>query len=161
MGEKFDFNKLIPYPIEYRIRDDDHKKVCNETNFPIIRVPGQHKAEIEFIKKYGDGKDGFNNGGYEWCCKNWGTKWGAIDVKVYDSHIVFYTAWSYPLPIFIELAKTFQDMTMHFEWFERGMSFCGGFTCNCLEDHYDDEVEWFPGVVSSKWEGEYHGHKGG
>ena len=31
-----------------------------------------------YIDKYGFPKDGYNQGGYQWCCDNWGTKWGSI-----------------------------------------------------------------------------------
>lgn len=45
-GNNLDFNKIIPYPKEYADRD-----------------------------KNSDRWEGFNNGGYNWCVQNWGTKW--------------------------------------------------------------------------------------
>lgn len=42
---------------------------------------------------------------YEWCNKNWGTKWNGYDCFVGDDYIQFDTAWSTPKPLLLELSK--------------------------------------------------------
>ena len=64
--EVFDFNKIIPYPKKYA----DADKAQAEWR----KIPGNEN-------KYGglEVPDGFNHGGYDWCLKNWGTKWNACN----------------------------------------------------------------------------------
>ncbi len=49
---------------------------------------------------------------YEWCNKNWGTKWNSCnnDSDLEARIIIFSTAWSCPIPIVIALAKKFPDV---------------------------------------------------
>ena len=81
---KFSFNAFIPYPKKYKT---PNKKT---------------------------GKDGYNSGGYEWCCMNWGTKWNAQDVKMVTDnselgHIKFeyMTAWSPPIQIICKMSQVY------------------------------------------------------
>lgn len=51
---------------------------------------------------------------YDWCIKNWGTKWNAYayfvtDENINNGEIKFETAWSSPLPVIVELSKKFSD----------------------------------------------------
>ena len=68
-GEKspFDFDRLIPYPEEFReldrLAEEWGKKAPEERTDPCP-------------------KDGYNQGGYEWCVEHWGTKWNACGVRV-------------------------------------------------------------------------------
>lgn len=105
----FDFNVLIPYPEQYSILD----KVRNE-------------AEKNGTKWSDLPKDGFNQGGYEWCRDHWGTKWDAYDIGFdYDS-VYFQTAWSTPLPIWAELSKRFPDLRLEVEYADEDIgSNCG------------------------------------
>ena len=118
--EKFEVNgelkatNVIPYPRDleildkkgngYTLTDDEEKELT------LIGLEG----------KYDTNKDGFNQGGYDWNCKNWGTKWGFCDCSVeelsedyikYD----FSTAWSPITTVIIEMSKQFPDIT--FEYF--------------------------------------------
>lgn len=45
---------------------------------------------------------------YEWCPKNWGTKWNAYEVTVEDNTITFDTAWNDPEPIIKLLLDKFK-----------------------------------------------------
>lgn len=54
---------------------------------------------------------------YDWCIKNWGTKWNAYEQqhlsnKFYNI-IIFETAWSYPRPIIEKLAEKY-DFTLYY-----------------------------------------------
>ena len=58
----FDFNRVIPYPEHFRELDGPFKEWMTT---PAEERTGPPPA------------DGFNQGGYEWCLLNWGTKWNA------------------------------------------------------------------------------------
>lgn len=49
---------------------------------------------------------------YEWCNKNWGTKWNSCDNcnDLERRTIIFSTAWSCPIPIVAALAEKFPDV---------------------------------------------------
>ena len=51
---------------------------------------------------------------YEWCNKNWGTKWNSCDncSDLKKRTIIFSTAWSCPIPIVIALAQNFRMWTL-------------------------------------------------
>ena len=147
----FDFNKIIPYPEHFKQRDDDASAT----------KPTEVAA---FIEKYGDRNDGYNSGGYTWCCDNWGTKWNAYEVVRRDYSLFFQTAWAPPKPVIVALAKLFPDVTFHLEFFEHGMEFAGGFTCfgRCdYEEEYEDEPFSAGKVVREWYTNEYKGSKGG
>ena len=49
---------------------------------------------------------------YDWSIENWGTKWNAGDTIVDDESIEFETAWSTPVPVFVELSKRLKDISI-------------------------------------------------
>ena len=108
-----DFNKIIPYPEHFAKADAE-----------------ADKARDEGLKKDSEIKDGYNSGGYEWCCDNWGTKWNACDVTFEDRlniddyneiDIDFRTAWDPPLPIIKNIIELFPKLSFDFEWNEYAM----------------------------------------
>lgn len=46
---------------------------------------------------------------YDWCCDNWGTKWGACRFSCDKTTMIFDTAWATPEPIFERISKEFPD----------------------------------------------------
>jgi len=63
-----DTQNFIPYPKKY-LDLDIKPKTKIETN--------------EFGQKFSiRGTDGFNSGGYDWCVKNWGSKWGISEPEL-------------------------------------------------------------------------------
>lgn len=168
---EFDFNTLIPYPDPFKAMDDDRESIPDlvgvyrdNPEYPAM-LAARNEAIDAYTAKWATPDDGYNSGGHEWCIKHWGTKWNAYDVarRDYDGSvcITFQTAWSPPVPIIVELAKRFPTVTLSLEFFEHGMAFAGGFTCQCEDDHYDDEP-WKPGKMTDVWETkEYRGHRGG
>jgi hypothetical protein len=117
-------------------------------------------------KKYGDKQDGYNSGGYEWCCENWGTKWSACRVELQEQnercvHLAFDTAWTPPIPVIAALHKKFPEATLEIEYFECGVGFCGGATWYSKLDAEDMGHEWEAGVPSLEWESKYRGSRGG
>jgi hypothetical protein len=116
-----------------------------------INVSGDEKTLlelVEFVKSeelsfdfrkivpyMGDGReitnDNFNAGGYDWCNKNWGTKW-TIDEDTYSFgtglnsvSFEFDTAWSPSLPVTLALSKKFPTLTFEHRYEEGGMDFSG------------------------------------
>lgn len=108
-------NKFVPYPEKFRKIDVFHQEeqIRQGVNFPVDK-------EGKWIK------DGFNSGGYEWCCENWGTKWGMFDtviLNVTDTEILykFSTAWSPPDPVIISMSKKYPNLTFYMKsWGETG-----------------------------------------
>jgi hypothetical protein len=106
-GQVLSFAMMVPYPEEFRAMD---------------------RALEEFIRDHPDvphqaqPKDGYNSGGYEWCCMAWGTKWDAVDpwVGPYETAtgsitIRFDTAWSPPLPWLQVAAERWPDLILRLE----------------------------------------------
>jgi hypothetical protein len=116
---EFDFNKAVPYPEEFRRLDEYERRL------------GQRKAKDSKCMPV---KDGYNHGGYEWCCDNWGTKWnsmgsaGASSVEHHKSGISvayysFDTAWSPCVPVIRALAERFPELHFSIHYKEEGMGF--------------------------------------
>tara|TARA_E500000305_G_scaffold111360_1_gene123000 strand:+ start:304 stop:723 length:420 start_codon:yes stop_codon:yes gene_type:complete len=76
---------------------------------------------------------------YDWCCKNWGTKWDAYNHGGGDSRVLiedegdeilrinFLTAWGPPTPILNKIGFKFGDKINYCRWFYRDEAdmFCG------------------------------------
>lgn len=95
----FDFDVLIPYPDPYRSLDE-----------------ARDEAERRGVKWQDLPKDGFNQGGLQWRVANWGTKWNAYDIGIGYEEIAFCTAWTTPLPIWVELSRRFPEMRLEVEY---------------------------------------------
>lgn len=102
--------RVIPYPRELELLD----KRSNEG-----KLTEDEEKELTLLSlegKYDMDKDGYNQGGYDWCIKNWGTKWGFCDCVVdeeEEDYILysFSTAWS-PITLLIaEMSRQFPDIT--------------------------------------------------
>lgn len=134
---KFDLGAIVPYPAEYQALDDEYAAL----------------GHYEWRKKYGAKPNGYNSGGYEWCCDVWGTKWGCYDVKRGKVNgrkcLHFKCAWNPPSEaIFAKMVKLFPGLVLRLEWFERGMGICGG-------------QAWGDPDNSEPWRGAYNGIRGG
>src|SRR5690349_15637193 len=102
----FDCDKIIPYPERFKTLD---------------------KAAKDFDEKHGANavggpRDGFNSGGYEWCKKNWGTKWGVYDARLHrdgtTAQFYFRSAWTPPLPVIRKAAEKFPGLTFELNYYE-------------------------------------------
>lgn len=110
---KLEANNVIPYPRELEILD---KKGNGE------KLTDYEERELTLIGlegKYDTNKDGYNQGGYNWCVDKWGTKWGFCDCSVSEEsegYLVyeFSTAWS-PINLVIsEMSKQFPKITFDY-----------------------------------------------
>ena len=66
---------------------------------------------------------------YDWSIENWGTKWNACDSITDYDNIEFETAWSTPIPIFVELSKRMKDVVITVDYADEDI----GSNCGTLE----------------------------
>lgn len=123
-----DHHKFIPYPKRFADLDKKSKEYEKKT--------GKHM------------KDGFNSGGYEWCCKNWGTKWGICNAElrgVEDDRVEygFESAWSPPIPVVLKMSVMFPELEFELRYFECGAAFNGLYQCKAGEVLTDEEGKYF------------------
>lgn len=77
---------------------------------------------------------------YEWCIKNWGTKWNADGLSAFENGeipdsnptISFQTAWSAPHPILAKLAETYPDVSFEHIWADEDIG------QNCGQSTYEN-----------------------
>jgi len=124
-------NRFIPYPEKYKKLD----RLCEkwEDKKEALDKKGVKDSFKEAEKLYGKyPKDGFNLGGYEWCNKNWGTKWGFCDTSLTDDDLDedatfvgynFQTAWSPISPVIKVMSKAFPDLNFEYRYNEESQAF--------------------------------------
>lgn len=120
--EEIDFNNFIPQPKNLILWDtsNETEKILNifyrdnpfdltesEMNFLLSDqnakiVKNQVCIDENLVKLYGINKEISPEeykltDWYRWNIDNWGTKWNAYDVEIYEDTIVFYTAWAPPV----------------------------------------------------------------
>ncbi len=97
-------------------------------------------------KKYG------STNWYDWCLKNYGTKWGDYDLEITErSNSVFCnfnSAWSPPIEGLQTVSKQFPTLSFSLKFFEGAMGFQG---------HYIFKN----GKIVSKVDAKYSGRRGG
>lgn len=141
--DKFDFNRFIPYPYRFKCLDKlsemrgvKLKKEAEKRGYENFwELPETVKKKIE--EKSPFILNGYNQGGHEWCLKNWGTKWNACNVsfdeeiktkgKIYLWSVVFDTAWSPPIPIFENIAERYPKINITAFFEEEGNGIEGTF----------------------------------
>jgi predicted metal-binding transcription factor (methanogenesis marker protein 9) len=107
------------------------------------------------MTKYFGYKDGFNSGGYQWCCANWGSKWGICraelkkEYKTFEGFLyTFESPWAAPFPLIREMSVMFPLLKFELRYYERGMQFQGLYVCQDGEEIIAEEKK-------------YHGMRGG
>lgn len=151
---------LIPYPEPYKTMDEEARVFRGNPN-----TAERDAARAAYEAKYGHTKDGYNSGGYDWCCENWGTKWGVYEVGFTPETrrgalLSFQSAWSPPsTAVFQALSEKFPNLTFELEWFECGAAYCGGMMFLSKEEASDCGCEF--GAPYREWSGEYNGSRGG
>ena len=138
-----DFNKIIPMPPELNIESGsrttegiklynaflDIYKLGKGQNVDLFSIP--EESEKAFLKMRTDidkktwklGRAACRNiqqfgcpTWYEWCNRNWDTKWNAYDFNSEGNDISFHTAWSAPLPVLRELSRLYPEIEITHEW---------------------------------------------
>ena len=123
----FDFNKIVPYPKHLAELDERALEQRRE----LERLPKAQQAE--YIAKHGWPKDGYSQGGYEWCIKNWGTKWPAERARIKTRKrgrlsVIFETAWSPPIPIIAAASIKFPMLQFDLRYCDPDMELKGQFS---------------------------------
>ena len=136
---------------EFKKKAKTNKKCLDEEKF--IPYPKKFRKMDKEAKEGKRDKDGFNSGGYEWCSRHWGTKWGICDPTINDEYedgveYFFTTAWSPPEPIVIKMSKMFPLLNFELRFFEQGVGFNGILECQ-------------GGEVLQQDTGNYYGDRGG
>lgn len=159
-----DTNKFIPYPKKFKNFDDKRKKWAEKAD----EFAKRHGCDCwycgdkltddlrkRFLSVNPEPKDGFNSGGYEWCCENWGTKWGICEASISKIACVweeleyfFECAWSPCIPVIKKMSKMFPKLAFTLRYFERGLGFSGYLRCE-------------KGRIIENLTGEYFGNRGG
>lgn len=146
----FDFNKIMPYPEKFK----DLDQIRADWRAANSNPDGSLKDGITFDMMP---HDGYNCGGYEWCLRNWGTKWPAGDFQNVDFElgaktakykISYNTPWGPPIPILLEASRQHPEITILNRCYESGMAFKGIYKCKA-------------GKVLKEENSSYHGRRGG
>lgn len=135
----FDFNVLIPYPKVWAGMDKAYQEAEDEY-FKAMKTAKE--ANVPFTQSRADlPKDGYNQGGYEWCIEHWGTKWNAYKVAYNDDCVYFDTAWSTPRPIWVELSKRFPNLNLMVEFADEDIGRNCGILVYCNGEIIEDAVK--------------------
>lgn len=62
---------------------------------------------------------------YDWCSRNWGTKWNAYGMHVNQESqsIRFLTAWDMPAPVMDKLSRMFPEIKMDLQWADEDVGY--------------------------------------
>jgi hypothetical protein len=141
-------NKIIPMPESLKIESGSRSSKAEEiikSAAPSIAL-ADHLAKMREDRHYTDEdckefeqfvaqvKHNLDNYGsptwYDWCIKNWGTKWDTYDGGSIDDHsCCFNTAWSTPFPAMVALSKMLPDCEVEVEYADEDYgSNCGRYT---------------------------------
>lgn len=120
----FSFNKIVPMPKDLDLGDvpglygDFEPKLKSDLEHA-IKV--NDEINIELLQKKLKMFENKRNYGYEswydWCPKNWGSKWPALEIGEWvkgdgNISITFRTAWAPPNEIFYALSRTFDELKL-------------------------------------------------
>lgn len=139
-----DFNLFVPYPAEYKHLD----QVAQLAHEAWRALPEAERPPYSTLPR-----DGYNSGGYEWCVRNWGTKWNVNhevgEIKAPKStdrrrsvRLTFNTAWSPPTPVVLAMSHQFPDIKFTLKYWEQGCGFRGTYRAHrggCTEDTVDNQ----------------------
>lgn len=146
-----DFDKVIPMPESLRVESGSRSDNCyaeykdfidvytmygTQNMDKLLNIP--EKAEKAFLQArttlsrddFEFGKQLYQNElkygastWYDWCIKNWGTKWNSYGYDFHDRSdmennpsLGFNTAWSAPHPIIAKLAEMYPEVSFEHIW---------------------------------------------
>ena len=130
----FDFNNFIPYPERFAVLDEESRKNEELLEAKIVNVNCK-RARAEIMNSHPRVSDGYNQGGYEWCIQNWGTKWNSVDCEQFfvdkgesgecSATTLFATAWSPPVPVIVKASELFPELLFEMDYDEEAGMYHG------------------------------------
>lgn len=123
-----DFNKLIPMPESLNIESGSRtsRGLDAYRRFVAGDKTGAEAFQKEHPEEWSLGKQAYENiqqygspTWYEWCNKNWGTKWNAYsctELSMEDDTLDFFTAWNSAIPILEALSRKYSGQTITYRW---------------------------------------------
>lgn len=128
-----DFNKIIPMPKPLDIvSGGDGKRGMDYLQGDRNALNGfddkRRKEAIELGKKYLFNIQVYGCATwYDWCNRNWGTKWNAYDCEELPDGIAFNTAWCFPAPVIETLSRLyFPEVRFRFVYADEDSSYNTG-----------------------------------
>ena len=111
---------------------------------------GDDKEEIlccnNFIPAPKEAIHDYSNVGYDWCIRNWGTKWGCYDIELLEYKDLlgykFLTAWAPAKPVIEKMGEMFPLLKFELKYWERGMGFKGVLKIKNGEVVFDEEKDY-------------------
>ena len=85
-------------------------------------------------------QEGYNDGGYEWCISNWGTKWPESSVYIDGNEIEFQSPWGPRIEGYARISKKFPQLLFTHFFDEPGMAFMGAVVYQAGEVVFEEEV---------------------
>jgi hypothetical protein len=77
------------------------------------------------MSDYHSTPEGYNDGGYEWCIDNWGTKWPEKDWEPGEQIVSFTSPWSPPERGYQKISAMFPNLIFIHSFSEVAMMFLG------------------------------------
>ncbi|MBD5100742.1 MAG: hypothetical protein HDT29_05720 [Clostridiales bacterium] len=120
----------------FTLMEDEQSQLMKEAlswkNYETQKPYFNNKAEV-----YACGKQALDNYAkygsvdwYDWCIKNWGTKWNAYDTQINDidkADIYFDTANTPAIPIIKVLSEKYPDCKFEYEYAEEQVGYNAGY----------------------------------
>lgn len=139
-GETFDFNQILPYPAHFQ-EADDRAELWKERNNDLST----------FEQAESPPKDGYNNGGWEWCKENWGSAGGIesrivrrwADAETNSVEINFLSPWSAPEGLIQYASNKFPNLKFVLVYYEGGCGFHGILECENGKILRDESADYF------------------
>jgi len=138
--EALDTEKYVPFPDKYYEVQTIRKKM--ET------ITGKDRANQEMLQVLEDNENPFEpyDNQLDWCCANWGTKWGICHSELFEETdkkltYTFDTAWSPCYQIIFAMSKKFPTLKFVYKFYEGGMGFSGKYVVKdgkVIEDKYNN-----------------------
>ena len=114
---------------EVRIEPSDTDEKITEKLFNSLDGENKFKEALTFTAFVPVPEDMIKDGWYDFCVKNWGTKWDAsepsMEMTQRSIRYRFFTAWGPPLPVIYKMSEMFPNLRFTLRYYEGGMGFQG------------------------------------
>lgn len=117
---ELDFDNIVPMPQTYKDFDT--------TNHPMGRGIKDEALKQQYVQATNEQRDQYGVvGWYDWCLKNWGTKWNAYDIERNGTEIEWSTAWSGVPELMQKLVDMFPDLEFEYMYADEDAGYNVGY----------------------------------